>query len=140
MRIVTGNLLDISNGIICQQCNMKGVMGMGLALQIRKKWPNVYDDYKHYVNYGKLGDVIYIQVSNHLVVANLLAQQDYGTNGKRYTDYIALEKALKDVYSVSHNMHIPHGIGCGLAGGNWFTVSDIISRVCPDATIVKLPV
>lgn len=30
---------------ICQQVNCRGVMGAGLALQIRNKWPVVYRRY-----------------------------------------------------------------------------------------------
>ena len=32
--------------IICQQVNCMGVMGAGLAAQIRRKWPNVYNEYR----------------------------------------------------------------------------------------------
>ena len=31
---------------ICQQVNCRGVMGAGLAKQIRDKWPVVFDEYK----------------------------------------------------------------------------------------------
>ena len=30
---------------ICQQVNCKGVMGAGLAMQIRSQWPVVYQRY-----------------------------------------------------------------------------------------------
>lgn len=31
----TGNILDVREGIIVHGCNLKGVMGSGLALQIK---------------------------------------------------------------------------------------------------------
>lgn len=44
-QIVHGNLLDIESGIIAHQVNCKGVMGAGLAKQIRLKYPIVYQAY-----------------------------------------------------------------------------------------------
>ncbi len=38
MKIINGNLLEVKKGIIAHQCNCKGVMGAGIALQIKKKW------------------------------------------------------------------------------------------------------
>ena len=40
------NLLNIRSGVICHQVNCIGAMGAGLALQIRNKWPIVYEKYK----------------------------------------------------------------------------------------------
>lgn len=34
-----GNLLDITSGVIVHGCNMRGVMGSGVALAIRNKYP-----------------------------------------------------------------------------------------------------
>lgn len=41
------SLLDLPPEIvICHQVNCQGVMGAGLAKQIRIRWPEVYVDYK----------------------------------------------------------------------------------------------
>ena len=41
------SLLDLSpNIVICHQVNCQGVMGAGIAKQIRARWPEVYEDYK----------------------------------------------------------------------------------------------
>ena len=37
MRIVDGDILDIEKGIIVHQVNCQGVMGAGLAKQIKSK-------------------------------------------------------------------------------------------------------
>ena len=34
MKIINGNILDITEGVIVHQVNCKGVMGAGLALQM----------------------------------------------------------------------------------------------------------
>lgn len=38
---------------ICQQVNCKGVMGAGLAMQIRSQWPVVYQRYLEFC-YGNI--------------------------------------------------------------------------------------
>lgn len=40
------NLLDVKSGILCHQVNCVGVMGAGIALQIKGKWPEVFKQYK----------------------------------------------------------------------------------------------
>ena len=44
MRIIKGNLLHITSGIIVHQVNNKK-HGAGLALQIRQRYPKHYNDY-----------------------------------------------------------------------------------------------
>ena len=41
------NILESFNiDILCHQVNCQGVMGAGLAKQIRSKYPEVYEQYK----------------------------------------------------------------------------------------------
>jgi len=41
-----GDILKVKSGFIVHQVNCQKVMGGGLALAIRKKWPIVYERYK----------------------------------------------------------------------------------------------
>ena len=43
---IVGNILDAKADAILHQTNCKGVMGAGLALQIRNKYPDVYAKYR----------------------------------------------------------------------------------------------
>lgn len=53
MKIIYGDILDITEGIICQQVNCMGVMGSGLAKQIKYKYPRVYYEYSNYLKNKK---------------------------------------------------------------------------------------
>lgn len=148
MRFINGNITDITFGFICHQVNCKGVMGAGVALAIRRKWPIVYNEYRTaYINKQLwLGNVIFVNVTPTLCVANLCGQDRYGRAGI-YTNYDALHKAIKSVNVIRNtaikdtNMSIPvyfpNHMGCGLAGGNWNVVIEIISRYVPDAEIIN---
>jgi O-acetyl-ADP-ribose deacetylase (regulator of RNase III) len=58
MQHVKGNILNVEQGVICQQVNCKLIMGAGLAKQIRNKWPQVYTEYRSIIStrpYLRLG-------------------------------------------------------------------------------------
>ena len=81
---------------ICQQVNCKGVMGAGLAMQIRSQWPVVYQRYLEFCygnNGNKLGTYQEVLVEPKLYVVNLFGQNGYG-RGERQTNYAALAAAL----------------------------------------------
>lgn len=150
IKIVEGNILDAKEGIICHQVNTRGVMGAGLARQIRDKYPSTY---KKYVLYCKsksvddlLGDVLFTQEDK--LIANIFGQKDYGRE-KQQTDYNALRNGFRRVFNrasgrdnktCTYSVAIPQGIGCGLAGGDWNVVYGIIEDVFKDynVTIYKL--
>ena len=131
------NLLTLDCDIIAHQVNCQGVMGAGLAKQIRTCYPKVYEKYRTacacYSSADLLGKIQIITIPNKVKVANLFAQQCYGNN-RRYTSYPALRMCftkLRD-YALTNNLTtigLPYGIGCGLAGGDWKTVIQIIDDV-----------
>lgn len=132
---VKGDLLNAyedSNVIaIAHQVNCQGVMGAGLAKQIRNSYPEVYVNYKKACDNlnDLLGKIQVIGVGNRRAVVNMFAQDGYGRGGL-YTDYSALQSCfvkLRD--SLRGPVAIPRGIGCGLAGGEWDKVKNIIKHV-----------
>ena len=137
VKIVKGDITTAKHGVLCHQVNCKGVMGAGLARQLRTLYPAVYTDYIN--SQLVLGNVIFTEVKPNLVVASLCAQYEYGHN-KTYTNYQALEECFVKVkeYSEKRNIQvgIPYGIGCGLAGGDWSVVYFIIGNTIPNAIIV----
>ena len=63
--------------VICHQVNCCGVMGAGLAKQIRDKWPVVFDEYKKICGTDRLGDSQTVQVAPQLYVANLFGRTEH---------------------------------------------------------------
>lgn len=141
MNIVTGNILDITEGIICHQVNCKGVAGAGLAKQIRLKYRGWYEAYKQRQKAMRLGEVGLFEVSPRLLICDLYAQDGYGTD-RQYTDYEALKRCFTIVDRVASyrqlQVYLPFGIGAGLSGGNWRVIGKIIDDVLPEAIVVKL--
>ena len=70
-----------------------------------------------------------VQVAPQLYVANLFGQLSFGRD-KRQTNYAALGTALFRAMKEHPNatFRVPYGLGCGLAGGNWVTVLNLIEE------------
>ena len=107
---------------IIHQVNSQGVMGGGIAKQIKEEFPNHFERYEKYCNkYSRLLGTVF-SVDG---VVGVFGQDHYGI-GERHTNYAALLSGLDSFmgellaeYSDYTKIGIPHGIGCGLGGGDW---------------------
>lgn len=140
IKYITGNILTPNTTsqsvLVCHQVNCRGVMGAGLAKQVRQKYPGTYAAYKEKCaeikqGRGGLGDVQfcdYLSQSGY-ILANIFGQDGYGRN-KQYTDYAALRKAFAHIAHAFPNatIRIPYKMGCGLGGGEWSIVEQIIEE------------
>ena len=149
INIVNGNIFDTHCNIICHQVNCQGVMGHGIAKQVKEKYKGVFNEYKRYCDAhadnreAMLGEALIVDVDygaavldwlvnkERKYIANIFGQLTYGT-GLR-TDYKALVLGLEVVanFAKEHNLSvaIPYKIGCGLAGGDWNKVNILIEGV-----------
>ena len=131
-----GDLLEATEPVIAQGCNCQGVMGSGVALAIRRKWPVVAQHYELiYRNYGlKPGQVILVGIAEGITVANCMTQEYYGGDGRQYVDYAAVRECFKYLA----DKHVPRAgdgnaiampkIGAGLGGGDWEVIEKIIEE------------
>jgi O-acetyl-ADP-ribose deacetylase (regulator of RNase III) len=121
--------------IICHICNNKGKWGAGFVLALSKRWSEPEALYREQnVQDLHLGNVQVVEVEPGLLVANMIAQHDTcsGPSGLPPIRYGALRVALATVndlaYRIGATLHMPR-IGCGLAGGKWEDVEEIIRDV-----------
>lgn len=144
--IVRGDLLEADADIICHQVNCQGVMGSGVAKQIADKWPYVKKEYTEFCRKRKqkedlLGDTMLvpsngIQRKGEPMILSIFGQFYYGHDGV-YTDYSALTKAFRKMNRLYKGMTLafPHGFGCGLAGGDWQDVEQMLVKLLPDCNV-----
>ena len=163
--IVRGDLFDYvekmarsgNNGssiIVPHVCNNVNAFGAGFAGEVSKHYPIVKENY-HLLgsNFLKnnLGYVQFIEVyrdasfGHKLIFANMIAQN--GTVSKknpRPLNYLALVKCMNQINMfISKNfnndtrveIHAPR-FGCGLAGGNWNFISDLIDDIWTNKSVV----
>lgn len=58
VKIVDGDLFSVTQGIIGHQVNCKGVMGGGVALQVKNNYYNVYKEYRDLCSKNKSKDLL----------------------------------------------------------------------------------
>lgn len=147
VKIVSGNLLDATEDVICHQVNCQGVMGSGVAKAVKEKWPEVYEAYTLYCNdyvwnmTSPLGTTQYVDIGNH-TIANMFAQNLYGYDGDRYTSYDAFYRCLEDIDNLPswYSIAFPYKIASDRGGASWDVIYAMICDVLGDrdVTIYKL--
>jgi O-acetyl-ADP-ribose deacetylase (regulator of RNase III) len=124
--------------------------GGGFAQALRSKWPTIQEDFKRWADLDRralgLGSVRIADVDDEISVASMICQKGYGTAVKPRIRYAALRQCLATVatFAVENHMsaHMPR-IGCGLAGGRWDVVRELITTaLCANGvpvTVYDLP-
>jgi O-acetyl-ADP-ribose deacetylase (regulator of RNase III) len=142
IHIQNGNLLKSDCDIIAHCCNCKLGFGSGIAGQIRKQLPYAYRAFSEDIRTpeDKLGTYsLGLSLDNRPDVFNLYGQLSYGPGDKQYVDYRALLQSMlsmmdyvvdwKSKSTKKFKIGLPYLIGCGLAGGDWHIVEELILNV-----------
>jgi len=150
---IEGDLFSVTEGYIIHGCNAQGVMGAGVAKLIKEQYPLAFKDYamclqaKRTLNKPALGSSTYSRQENGVVIVNAVTQEFMGTD-KRHTDYdavrICFEEFMDEIDSheniyedVPRVLNFPL-IGCGLGGGDWNVIEQIIEEEIDDSFIKRL--
>ena len=139
-----GNLLDAQTDVIAHQVNCQGVMGSGVAKQIKEKWPDVFKQYDYHVrmlDHNVLGDCQLVQIKENKFVANLFGQRYYGRENLRYTSYDGIYDALVklQVYMNTRScksIAIPYKMSSDRGGADWNVILAMIESVFKDSDII----
>lgn len=136
-----GDLLAVTEGVIIHGCNAQGVMGSGVALAVKNKYPKAYEAYKSFEERRGLrtASISEWRVSKNLCIANMVTQEFYGRDPKvRYVSYGAIHlgfERLHESHPITETFHFPR-IGAGLGNGDWNKISELIDFACPDRVLV----
>lgn len=127
-----GNLLDATERYIGHGCNCQGIMGSGVALAIKNKWPKVAEADRRRFLAGNvlLGEPDYVIVGTNplKVVVNFYTQPRPGP----CASLSAIETGLFEFFYGQDegepvSLALPR-IGCGLGGLRWNDVEAAINR------------
>lgn len=153
--LVKDDIFDITLNLIKQKqslciviphvCNNVNAFGAGFADAISKKYPTVKANF-HVNGVQKLGKTQFVTAittnNSKIVIANMIAQNGLiNSKNKRPLHYPSLIKCMyevRDFLKKNRNdtecnieIHAPR-FGSGLAGGNWFFISDLIDDIWSD--------
>jgi len=164
LHIINGDLFDHledsikagNNGtsiIVPHVCNNVDLFGAGFAAAVANHYPSVKQNYhllgskflKNNLGYVQFVEVKKIAPFNHqLIFANMIAQNGtINKNNLRPLNYLALTKCMVNIrnYILNNFKDQPVQIkcpkfGCGLAGGNWLFIQDLIKDIWTDFDII----
>lgn len=126
------------NKIICHICNDIGAWGAGFVLALSRKWQEPEKSYRKWfvekAENGRLplGRVKLVQVEPDVFVANMIGQCGIGSTATtKPIRYEAVQQCLTAIAikakEINASVHMPR-IGCGLAGGEWQEIEEIINK------------
>jgi hypothetical protein len=155
LETIQGDLLQMPTGeqkYIVQQCCCTGTAVAGLSSAIAKKWPTL-NPYKKRTPIGRTRTATFnsrpepgtAEILKHgpVNLVCLYGQYAPGKGGlyeddetEPYEDYKNtregfFQSALQDMktkINADSTLYIPHGIGCGLAGGKWENYEKMLQK------------
>ena len=136
---------------IIHGCNAQGIMGAGLALQVRHKSEEVYQVYKQACDtktndkQSLLGTITFKRLSpDPITIINAIIQLETGVH-KRQVNYEAVAQVFDRIAitilthpNTQFTLAIPKYFGSALAGGNWNIIRTIIEETLTKFSNVTL--
>lgn len=129
----TGDLFLSDADALAHGCNCQGVMGAGIAVQFKKRYPEMFKQYQEECRTKRfvIGSVLPYFASDGRLIFNLGTQKYPGPNA----DLKAIEHCLYVITSYPtrknetlKSIALPR-IGCGLGGLSWKDVQEVIEGV-----------
>jgi len=123
--MIKGNVFDALNRkevAVMHCCNNRHTMGSGIAMTVRRDYPEAYLAYLE--STSNLGTI-----SHANSIINAVAQNGYGSDGKRYINYEALVACCLEVNDLAYDtIAVPYLFGSDRAGGDWNIVKAILEN------------
>lgn len=133
------DIFESGADVICHQVNCQGVMGSGIAAQVRARYPWVYGQYRQLCQDSHsdilIGYTQRVFINESQCIMNCFSQNTFGYNGALYTNYKSVKDCMELVLIMSKHCNtiaIPYKYGCARGGGDWDTVRAIIDEVFKD--------
>ncbi len=134
----TGNLLDADTEALVNTVNTMGVMGKGVALQFKEKYPL---NFKLYADACKKGEVkigkMLVTRDSTLEGEKIIINFPTKTEFYRKSQYRFIEEGLQDLLKVIEQEQIKSvslpPLGCGYGGLKWEKVKALIEQYLGDS-------
>lgn len=158
VKIIDGDLFTTKASIIAHQVNCQGVMGSGVAKQIRQRNPQMFLNYARHcaaakrTGWSPLGTNLILHtdadadsyvpgtmVYTGQYICNMFAQNMYGYDGRRYTNIDALRSCFTKLAQYAREdgltVAMPYKVGCVRGGANWEVVYKMIEEIFRDVNV-----
>ena len=129
-KVLIGDILTSRAHALVNTVNCVGVMGKGVALEFKKRWPAMYEDYQRRCERKqvKLGEPYLYRDASSISIINFPTKDHWRSSSRisdieRGLDYLAAHLGEWDVTGLA----LPP-LGCGNGGLEWAEVGPLIYR------------
>lgn len=129
--IENGDIFESKCQTLVCPVNTVGVMGAGLALEFKRRWPHLYRAYKHSCVHGvEPGDLLLYSVGDkpmEKAVLCLPTKKHWGDPSMLGYIELGLQAFVNDGLKYVKSVAFP-ALGCGLGGLDWANVRPLMDR------------
>ena len=136
LKFVSGDLFDHEATVRVNTVNCVGVMGKGVALAFKQRFPAMFKDYKEACDRGEVqpGRLHVWRSLDGTTVVNFPTKRHWRQDS-RIEDVEDGLKALHEFLQQQGDVRVTlPALGCGHGGLDWNTVSDLIRQYLSDLT------
>lgn len=143
--LIHGDITKVTEGMVAHGVNCKGYMGAGVALAIRKTWPNAYKKYLTITPDDNLaGTCQLVDVTDMITVANCFTQIDLGNEpGRKYASVENVRSSLTAALTACEAYGIKSfhtvKVGCERGGLDWNTeIEPVFASLAKDYSDINI--
>lgn len=137
IRYVKGNMFDSDAAALVNTVNLVGVMGKGVALQFKQRYPDNYKAYRTACRQGLIGiGRLFVTKEPEFAGERIIVNFPTKTDWRQPSEYAYIESGLMDLRRLIELEQIPSialpPLGAGNGGLNWPRVRGMIESALGD--------
>ena len=126
---IKGDIFNSNAQVITNPVNCAGVMGKGLALQFKKRFPEMFLDYQKKCNINEVRiDQPYLWENSKIQIVNFATKKHWKDNSNLQDIKSGLLYIAKNYDEMGISSIALPPLGCGLGGLNWNDVKAVIEE------------
>ncbi len=143
LELVTGNLLEADTEALVNAVNIEGVMGKGIALQFKKKYPEMFEAYRRackegQVQPGRMHVYELPDMFNPRFIINFPTKRHWRSPSSTDDVKAGLRALAEEIRKRGIKSIALPALGCGNGGLDWSEVLPMIKSALADLTDVRL--
>jgi O-acetyl-ADP-ribose deacetylase (regulator of RNase III) len=143
LELVTGNLLEADTEALVNTVNTEGVMGKGIALQFKRKYPEMFEAYQQackegQVQPGRMHVYERREMINPRYIINFPTKRHWRSPSRIEDIKAGLSALVEEIRKRSIKSIALPPLGCGNGGLHWSEVLPAIRIALADLTDVRL--
>lgn len=129
LKFVRGNLFDSRTQTLVNTVNCVGIMGKGVALAFKKKYPDMYDDYRRQCELGAIRPgVLTLYTNTKPWILNFPTKRHWRARSRLDDIEAGLKEFVRRYKELGITSVAMPALGCGHGRLNWMDVRSLIEK------------